>query len=57
MDEHLVVKTLVMEDENRNPLIILVHGDRQVSTKALARVLAVKSVNPCDPARASKHTG
>jgi Cys-tRNA(Pro) deacylase len=57
VDEHLVVKTLVMEDENRNPLIILMHGDNQVSTKALARVLGVKSVNPCDPATANKHTG
>lgn len=57
VDEHLVVKTLVMEDENRNPLIILMHGDKQVSTKSLARVLGVKSVNPCDPAAANKHTG
>jgi Cys-tRNA(Pro) deacylase len=57
VDEHMVVKTLVMEDENRNPLIILMHGDKQVSTKSLARVLGVKSVNPCDPATANKHTG
>ncbi len=57
VDEHLVIKTLVMEDENRKPLIILMHGDKQVSTKSLARVLGVKSINPCEPATANKHTG
>jgi len=57
VDEHLVIKTLVMEDENRRPLIILMHGDKQVSTKSLARVLGVKSVQPCEPAMANKHTG
>jgi len=57
VDEHLVIKTLVMEDENRRPLIILMHGDKQVSTKSLARVIGVKSINPCDPATANKHTG
>ena len=57
VDEHLVIKTLVMEDDNRKPLIILMHGDKQVSTKALARVLGVKSINPCEPATAAKHTG
>jgi Cys-tRNA(Pro) deacylase len=57
VDEHLVIKTLVMEDENRNPLIILMHGDKQVSTKSLARVLGVKSIHPCEPATAKKHTG
>jgi Cys-tRNA(Pro) deacylase len=57
VDEHLVIKTLVMEDENRKPLIILMHGDKQVSTKSLARVLGVKSINPCEPATATKHTG
>jgi Cys-tRNA(Pro) deacylase len=57
VDEHLVIKTLVMEDENRNPLIILMHGDKQVSTKSLARVLGVKSINPCEPTTANKHTG
>jgi Cys-tRNA(Pro) deacylase len=57
VDEHLVIKTLVMEDENRKPLIILMHGDKQVSTKSLARALGVKSVDPCEPATANKHTG
>jgi Cys-tRNA(Pro) deacylase len=57
VDEHLVIKTLVMKDENRKPLIILMHGDKQVSTKTLARVLGVKSINPCEPSMANKHTG
>lgn len=47
--EHEVIKTLVMEDESGSPLIVLMHGDREVSTKALARILGVKSVRPCDP--------
>ena len=57
VDEHSVVKTLVMEDEDRNPLIVLMHGDRQVSTKELARVLGVKAIQPCTPEAASRHTG
>ncbi len=57
VDEHLVVKTLVMEDEKGAPLIILMNGDRQVSTKALARLLGVKAIAPCDPRVAEKHTG
>lgn len=57
VDEHLVIKTLVMEDERGVPLIILMHGDRQVSTKALARLLGVKAITPCDPRIAEKHTG
>lgn len=57
VDEHIVIKTLVMEDERGVPLIILMNGDRQVSTKALARVLGVKSITPCDPRIAEKHTG
>ena len=57
VDEHAVVKTLVMEDESRKPLIVLMHGDREVSTKQLARTLGVKSVQPCDPNTAQKHTG
>jgi Cys-tRNA(Pro) deacylase len=47
----------VLEDEARNPLLVLMHGDRQVSTKALARVLGVKQVSPCDPAVVTRHTG
>lgn len=57
VDEHLVIKTLVMEDEQGAPLIILMHGDRQVSTKALARLLGVKAIIPCEPRIAEKHTG
>lgn len=57
VDEHAVVKTLVMETEAKRPLIILMHGDREVSTKSLARQLGVKGVQPCDFARAQKHTG
>jgi len=57
VDEHAVVKTLVMETEARKALIVLMHGDREVSTKNLARAIGVKSLQPCDPARAQKHTG
>ena len=57
VDEHCVIKTLVMEDESAKPLIILMHGDKEVSTKALARSLGVKSIVPCKPAIAQKHTG
>ncbi len=57
VDEHAVVKTLVMEDDKGAPLIILMHGDRQVSTKALARQIGRKAVQPCKPDVASRHTG
>ncbi len=57
VDEHLTVKTLVMEDEKKSPLIILMHGDKEVSTKELARILGVKSITPCSPETAFKHTG
>jgi Cys-tRNA(Pro) deacylase len=57
VDEHAVIKTLVFEDETKTPLIVLMHGDRQVSAKALARQLGVKSVQPCKPEVAQRHTG
>lgn len=57
VDENLIIKTLVMEDEQEKPFIIMMHGDKQVSTKALARTIGVKSVNPCSPQVALKHTG
>ena len=57
VDERTVVKTLVMETDANKPLIVLMHGDREVSTKNLARHLGVKSVHPCDFAQAQKHTG
>ena len=55
--EHCVIKTLIMEDDRKQPLIVLMHGDRKVSTKELARVLGVKMITPCDPAVANKHSG
>jgi Cys-tRNA(Pro) deacylase len=57
VDEHRVIKTLVMEDDGKRPLLVLMHGDREVSTKNLARFLGVKSVAPCAPATADRHTG
>jgi len=57
VDEHAVVKTLVMEDDAKKPLIVLMHGDREVSTKELARVLGVKSIHPCAPDAAERHSG
>jgi Cys-tRNA(Pro) deacylase len=55
--ENIVIKTLVMETDSREPLIVLMHGDREVSTKELARIIGVKTVTPCDPSTAQKHTG
>jgi len=57
VDEHHVVKTLVMQDEAAKPLIVLMHGDRTVSTKNLARQIGRKSVAPCAPEVASRHSG
>ena len=57
VDEHAVIKTLVMEDESRQPMIVLMHGDRQVSTRELAIIIAAKHVSPCSPDIAQKHTG
>ena len=57
VDEHSVVKTLVMEADAKRPFIVLMHGDREVSTKNLARHIGVKAVHPCDFAEAQKHTG
>lgn len=55
--EHAVIKTLVMEDEAKRPFVMLMHGDREVSTKGLARLLGVKAVAPCAPAVADRHSG
>lgn len=55
--EHAVVKTLVMETEARAPLVVLMHGDRQVSTKQLARAIGAKTVSPCKPDVAERHSG
>jgi len=57
LDEHAVVKTLVMQDDRAGPLVVLMHGDRQVSTKNLARAIGVKSVEPCKPEVAQRHSG
>ena len=57
VDEHAVVKTLVMENELKKPLIVLMHGDRKVSTKELARQIGCKKVEPCKPEVANKHSG
>ena len=55
--EHEVIKTLVMQDDKARPLVVLMHGDRQVSTKTLARQLGLKSVEPCAPEVAQRHSG
>jgi len=55
--EHAVIKTLVMQDERAAPLVVLMHGDKQVSTKNLARQIGVKSVEPCKPEVAQRHSG
>jgi Cys-tRNA(Pro) deacylase len=57
VDEHQVVKTLVMQDEQKKPLIMLMHGDRKVSTKQLARQIGRKSIEPCDVEVAQRHSG
>lgn len=57
VDEHAVVKTLIFEDENAKPLIVLMHGDCKVSTKELARQIGCKKVEPCKPEVANRHTG
>ena len=57
VDEHAVVKTLVMQDDKGQPLMVLMHGDRQVSTKNLARAIGVKSVEPCSVEAAQRHSG
>lgn len=57
VDEHAVIKTLIFEDDRRAPLCILMHGDREVSAKQLARTIGTKSVAPCEPPVADRHSG
>ena len=57
VDEHAVVKTLIMEDDAKKPMIVLMHGDREVSVKNLARHLGVKTIAACDPVTADRHSG
>jgi len=57
IDEHTVLKTLIMEDNAAQPMVVIMHGNKQVSTKTLARVLNVKSITSCEPNAAHQHTG
>lgn len=57
VDEHMVIKTLVLENEHAEPCIVLMHGDCSVSTKELARVIGCKRIAPCTPETAQRHTG
>lgn len=57
VDEHHTIKTIVMETDAKKPFIVLMHGDREISTKQMARELGVKSVAPCTPDTANRHTG
>ena len=57
VDEHCVIKTLIMEDDRKQPLVVLMHGDLQVSTRELARAIIARSVNPCSPDTATRHSG
>ncbi|PIE83344.1 MAG: Cys-tRNA(Pro) deacylase [Candidatus Contendobacter odensis] len=57
IDEHCIIKTLIMENERHQPLIVLMHGNLKVSTKKLARQIHVKAITPCDPETANKHSG
>jgi Cys-tRNA(Pro) deacylase len=57
VDEHAVIKTLILETDQGDPLIVLMHGDREISTKELARLLGVKQIAPCAPQTANRHSG
>jgi Cys-tRNA(Pro) deacylase len=57
VDEHAVIKTLILQDEAARPMVVLMHGDRKVSTKNLARQVGCKSIEPCQPEVASRHSG
>lgn len=57
VDEHAIIKTLVMQDDRGSPLIVLMHGDREVSTKQLARAIGCRQVDPCKPDVANRHSG
>jgi Cys-tRNA(Pro) deacylase len=57
VDEHVVIKTLICEDERKQPLCVLMHGDREVSMKQLARIVGAKTVAPCAPEVADRHSG
>lgn len=57
VDAFMVVKTLIMQDQDAKPLVVLMHGNRKISTKNLARQIGAKSVTPCEPAVANRHSG
>ncbi len=57
VEEHSVIKTLIMENDKKNPFVVLMHGDMKASTKELARIMGVKAVTPCAPETANRHTG
>ena len=57
VDEHAIIKTLVMQDDRGSPLMVLMHGDREVSTKQLARAIGCRQVDPCKPDVANRHSG
>jgi len=57
VDEHIVIKTLIFEDDQKAPLCVLMHGDREVSSKQLARLIGARSVGPCAPEVADRHSG
>ena len=57
VDEHIVIKTLIFEDDRKAPLCVLMHGDREVSSKQLARLIGARSVGPCTPEVAERHSG
>ena len=57
LDEHACIKTIVMETDAKKPLIVLMHGDREISTKQVARIVGAKTVSPCSPETANRHTG
>jgi Cys-tRNA(Pro) deacylase len=57
VDEHAVIKTLIFEDDAKQPLCVLMHGDREVSAKQLARIVGAKTVGPCAPDVADRHSG
>lgn len=57
LDEHACIKTIVLETDAKKPLIVLMHGDREISTKQVARIVGAKTVSPCSPETANRHTG
>jgi len=57
VDMHMVIKTIILEDETKTPIVVLMHGDKEISLKKLARDISVKTLKPCEPDTANRHTG